>query len=161
MAKWDGRENSCSCNCGFDIPAGGTLDKLIVKDISGIANMIYPVGSIYMSVNSTSPSTLFGGSWTRIQDTFLLAAGSSYGAGSTGGNTSHDHLSPVGYNPSNKLFGVSYARGSNNVTLNATFAATGDTVTTSSGSYQWTFPRTSSESNMPPYLAVYVWQRIA
>lgn len=45
----------------------------------------YPVGSIYMSVNSTSPATLFGGTWERIQDMFLLAAGSSYSAGSTGG----------------------------------------------------------------------------
>nr|DAH57980.1 MAG TPA: baseplate protein [Bacteriophage sp.] len=46
----------------------------------------YPVGAIYMSVNSTDPSTLFGGSWERIQDTFLLASGDSYGAGSTGGS---------------------------------------------------------------------------
>lgn len=45
----------------------------------------YPVGSIYISVNSTSPATLFGGTWERIQDVFLLAAGSSYSAGSTGG----------------------------------------------------------------------------
>lgn len=51
-----------------------------------IRDLIYPVGSIYMSVNSTSPSTLFGGTWTRIQDTFLLAAGSSYPAGMTGGS---------------------------------------------------------------------------
>jgi len=46
----------------------------------------YPVGSIYMSVNSTSPATLFGGTWERIQDMFLLAAGTSYSAGSTGGS---------------------------------------------------------------------------
>lgn len=48
-------------------------------------DQIYPVGSIYMSVNSTSPATLFGGSWARIYDTFLLAAGTSYSAGSNGG----------------------------------------------------------------------------
>lgn len=48
---------------------------------------VYPVGSIYMSVNNTDPSTLFTGTtWTRIQDTFLLAAGSTYSAGSTGGS---------------------------------------------------------------------------
>nr|DAI18285.1 MAG TPA: baseplate protein [Caudoviricetes sp.] len=57
----------------------------------------YPVGSIYMSVNSTDPSTLFGGSWERIQDTFLLASGNSYGAGSTGGSANaavvrHTHV---------------------------------------------------------------------
>lgn len=57
----------------------------------------YPVGSIYMSVNSTDPSTLFGGSWEQIKDTFLLASGSLYGAGSTGGSAnaavvSHTHV---------------------------------------------------------------------
>lgn len=56
---------------------------------SEIVDLIYPVGSIYMSANSTSPATLFGGSWTRIQDRFLLAAGSSYSAGATGGEASH------------------------------------------------------------------------
>lgn len=45
----------------------------------------YPIGSIYMSVNSTSPAILFGGTWVQLQNTFLLAAGSSYAAGSTGG----------------------------------------------------------------------------
>ena len=30
-----------------------------------IVNLIYPVGSIYMSVSSTSPATLFGGTWVR------------------------------------------------------------------------------------------------
>lgn len=57
----------------------------------------YPVGSIYMSVNSTDPSTLFGGSWEQIKDTFLLASGSEYGAGSTGGSANaavvrHTHV---------------------------------------------------------------------
>lgn len=51
----------------------------------------YPVGSIYMSVNSTSPATLFGGTWERITGSFLLAAtdngnsGASQAAGNTGG----------------------------------------------------------------------------
>lgn len=32
---------------------------------SSIVDLIYPVGSIYMSVNSTNPSTIFGGTWVR------------------------------------------------------------------------------------------------
>ncbi|MDO5841694.1 MAG: hypothetical protein Q4Q24_00300 [Methanobrevibacter ruminantium] len=50
---------------------------------------IYPVGSIYISVNSTSPQTLFGGTWEQIQDRFLLASGSTYSAGAIGGEATH------------------------------------------------------------------------
>jgi hypothetical protein len=67
-------------------PTAGTTNVPAEK----LFNLIYPVGSIYMSVNSTSPATLFGGSWERIQDSFLLAAGSTYGPGTTGGVASQD-----------------------------------------------------------------------
>lgn len=46
-----------------------------------LVNIIYPVGSIYMSVNDASPAALFGGTWERIQDKILLAAGEQYDAG--------------------------------------------------------------------------------
>lgn len=49
----------------------------------------YPVGAVYISTSSTSPATLFGGTWERLRDCFLLGAGSSYAAGSTGGEASH------------------------------------------------------------------------
>lgn len=54
---------------------------------------VYPVGSVYMSINSTSPAILFGGEWTQIKDTFLLSAGDTYLGGSTGG--SPDAVLPV------------------------------------------------------------------
>lgn len=54
-----------------------------------IRDFIYPIGSIYMSVNSTSPATIFGGTWEQIEDTFLLAAGSTYSAGDTGGKANY------------------------------------------------------------------------
>lgn len=47
-------------------------------------DMIYPVGSIYMSVNSTNPGTLFGGSWQRLTGRFLLGATDG---GAAGGNS--------------------------------------------------------------------------
>lgn len=46
-----------------------------------IVDLIYPVGSIYMSVNSASPATLFGGTWTQLKDMFLLGAGDTYSIG--------------------------------------------------------------------------------
>ena len=54
-----------------------------------LAQLIYPVGSIYMTVNEASPEMLFGGTWERIKDTFLLAAGDVYAAGRTGGEAEH------------------------------------------------------------------------
>ena len=46
----------------------------------------YPVGAYYISSVSTSPEVLFGGTWVRVQDRMILAAGSTYTAGSTGGS---------------------------------------------------------------------------
>lgn len=68
-------------------------DKVVDADLDALKllmlDTIYPVGSIYMSVNNVSPSTLFGGTWEAIQDRFLLAAGSSYSGGTTGGSAKH------------------------------------------------------------------------
>lgn len=55
------------------------------NQISNLLNLIYPVGAIYLSTNSTSPAALFGGTWEQIKDAFLLAAGTNHSAGSTGG----------------------------------------------------------------------------
>lgn len=61
-----------------------TKDALVTN--AQIVDLIYPIGSIYMSTNATSPATLFGGKWERIQDRFLLAAGTKYAAGNSGGS---------------------------------------------------------------------------
>lgn len=55
-------------------------------DAKTLGNLLYPVGSVYISVNATNPGTLFGGTWEQIKDHFLLAAGTKYGAGTTGGS---------------------------------------------------------------------------
>lgn len=58
----------------------------VVPSLSNIADVIYPVGSIYMSANNVNPSTLFGGTWQALSGRFLLGADSTYAAGSTGGS---------------------------------------------------------------------------
>lgn len=68
------------------IKFGDNTYRLTDARVDSIVDLVYPVGSVYMSVNSTSPATLFGGEWTQIQDTFLLAAGTNHAAGSTGGS---------------------------------------------------------------------------
>ena len=45
----------------------------VIKKI--VLDTYYPVGSIYISVNSTSPEKLFGGTWTKINGRFLLGTG--------------------------------------------------------------------------------------
>ena len=54
--------------------------------LDNVLKMAYPVGSIYMSVNNTSPATLFGGTWEAIGGRFLIGKDSTYSAGSTGGS---------------------------------------------------------------------------
>ena len=41
--------------------ANGLMSKEDKTKLDNIVNLIYPIGSIYMSVNSTSPAILFGG----------------------------------------------------------------------------------------------------
>lgn len=50
---------------------------------------IYPVGSIYMNINSTNPADLFGGIWEQIKERFMLGCGDTHIAGSIGGEFNH------------------------------------------------------------------------
>lgn len=87
----DSNKISVGINC---FPAKNNSFELNGKTIF---DLIYPVGSIYISANTTNPATLFGGTWEQIKDRFLLASGNSYSNGSTGGNASinlqHSHTS--------------------------------------------------------------------
>ena len=64
-------------------------DKHILHNGKRLVDVIYPGGSVYISVNSTNPANLFGGTWEQIKDRFLLSAGNSYANGSTGGSATH------------------------------------------------------------------------
>ena len=44
-----------------------------------LGQVVYPIGSIYMSTNSTSPANIFGGSWSQISGNVCLMAGNSVG----------------------------------------------------------------------------------
>lgn len=131
----------------------------IKQAINMMWNKIYPVGSIYMSAASTAPATLFGGTWQRIKDTFLLAAGDTYSAGETGGETKHklttDEMPSHKHSYNSEMSGkeggtlagfkTSYGTAYNNTETQGIFDTGGN----------------QPHNNMPPYLAVYVWQRTA
>ena len=152
-----------------------------------LIDYIYPIGSIYLSVNSTSPATLFGGSWTQLKDRFLLGAGSTYSSGATGGAAthklsvaempSHAHYTPFFNNMTNNgemksdFIGV-FGKG---VTASQALKDTGQTSTmemwwinqtnTAEGN-EWAYLTSakgsgSAHNNMPPYLVVYMWKRTA
>ena len=69
---------------------GGVSDGLtaLTAALNEVWKTIYPVGSIYINANDVNPATLFGGTWEKIQDRFLLASSSTYAAGATGGAAS-------------------------------------------------------------------------
>ena len=58
--------------------------------VPDLLNRVYPVGSIYMSAVNVSPASFLGGTWQAIeQGRMLMAAGSSWQAGTTGGAAYH------------------------------------------------------------------------
>lgn len=72
----------------FDAWFRATDEKLqyLYEQLQNTASKLYPVGSVYISFSATDPSTLFGGVWQRLKDTFLLANGDTYAANTTGGS---------------------------------------------------------------------------
>lgn len=123
-------------------------------NIKEIRDLIYPIGSIYMSVNNTDPSTLFGGTWVQLQNRFLLGAGSSYTAGATGGEATHkltiDEMPSHNHGIKNDKTGGS---GTAKWVINSSASSGTGAITNTGGS--------QAHNNMPPYLVVYMWKRTA
>lgn len=121
-----------------------------------LLNKIYPIGSVYISVNSTSPSILFGGTWTRITDRFLLAAGSTYTAGKTGGEATHILTEKEIPSHNHKIHDYLVAAQGG-----GTFTVPSISKATAAASYTTKAGGGVAHNNMPPYLAVYMWKRTA
>lgn len=191
----------------IQISQGGTGETTLAKAKEKFAltpyeigNIIYPIGSIYISTNNVHPSNIFGGEWKRIQDTFLLAAGVNYEAGATGGEENHqltEAETPVASHthnftqPTITISPASHYHTLNNASIiqagpggsghyigssgswqvvrndNATYGKKTTTSTTISASAKngavqerVTTNTITPHNNMPPYLAVYIWERL-
>lgn len=153
----------------------GTIGYTAFAESTKLAllNLIYPIGSIYMSVNSISPANQFGGTWEQIKDRFILAAGSSYTAGATGGEATvkltentipkHCHKGLYYTQPSNNGNNICLNDGTKGYKL--TWAGQYHPTNGGGGGTDelWTNYAGGSQAhnNMPPYLVAYMWKRIA
>ena len=145
-----------------------------------------PVGMIITTGSSTSPAALYDGtSWTQIKDRFLIGAGGSYSLGSTGGSTSHtlsvaempahSHSATVSSSGAHTHTVSSYY-GTGSVNMMSDNDYTGDSndyrpiyptnTTSSAGTHTHTATIGSTGSGqsfsiLNPYIAKYVWYRVA
>lgn len=161
---------SVPLNMNFTLPGvcfGGVAEHEKVVEFKwpirylgkALLDYLHPVGSIYQSIDSTPPADLFGGTWEQVKDVFLLAAGDSHAAGSTGGEETHtltkaeipDHAHTLKYT------GQSVTEGVNAIRL---YQAASNQYNAYSGG-QSSDCGDQAHNNMPPYLAVYTWRRTA
>ena len=135
--------------------------KLGGKTLAEIMLAHYPVGAVYISANSTSPASLFGGTWESIGGRFLLGADSTYTAGSTGGETTHTLT--IDEMPSHRhVINASYSSAGSSSSDGGKILSGDD-----NNGWLWDFTSTNwtggsvAHNNMPPYLAVYMWKRVS
>lgn len=139
-----------------------------------LRDYIYPVGSIYISVNATSPAVLFGGTWVQLKDRFLLGCGTTYSNGTTGGAAtvtlttgnmpSHSHgTGASGYYFSTAKPLSTDSVGRRKIGTGSTAYVTSATAIDDLSERNATGAAGggSAHNNMPPYLAVYMWKRTA
>lgn len=137
-----------------------------------LLSVIYPVGSVYLSINSTSPASVIGGTWKQITDNMLRITTSA--ADTTGGSNNHVHsLSKNGYALIDVLSGVSAPEWINvgSVTSNIAFTATAAKhafqtlahATSSETAWHGTAlsGKTDSSTTLPSYYTVHCWVRTA
>lgn len=133
-------------------------------DTATLVDLFYPIGSIYMSTDTTNPQSRFTGTyWLPIYNRFLLGAGDTYKAGTMGGEAthtltrseipSHYHDEYLGNDGGSDSAPSGYSGWPNIAyTSNKTWWATGSKTSAAGGD--------GAHNNMPPYLAVYMWRRV-
>ena len=138
------------------------------KFISALFLLMHPVGTPYASETPTSPAELYGGTWERIEDKFIMGASDTYPAGSTGGSATHtqtrDEVAP--HTHLQRL----WARGSNgsevmgfSANQYSVFSASASATILNSGS---TGENYNPNGTLPmdilnPYYSMYIWRRVA
>ena len=124
---------------------------------------VYPVGAVYMSSSSTSPASLFGGTWTPIQNRFLIGAGAGYQTMKTGGESTHTltesemprhtHSQRLTWGSGGGKTGVQFKNSGSGGGASESWDSAGNYIGYSGSG--------SAHNNMPPWYGVYMWRRTA
>lgn len=183
--------NNLKANCiasnnnKFSLDSEGNLivNSITTKQTSGSNidfDMIYPVGSIYFSVNEVNPGTLFSGVWERFANGRVLVGVDETQTEfnvvqKTGGHKdlqSHSHTfsgttSIDGNHKHNSIWGYRsiFQVGSNN---RPDVRESGNsTATSEAGNHSHTFSGTTTNAgtgnsgNLQPFITCYIWKRTA
>ena len=149
-------------NSGIGNEALKALIKQIIQDESGgglTLDSVYPVGSIYMSVNNVSPATFIGWTWEALDDgRVLIGAGSAHPAGETGGAEnvtltatqmpSHNHSGSVSLSGSTGSAGShNHDRGTMNITGTIKTQSDAGVIRSKDGTVSGAFEKGSSLSH--------------
>lgn len=67
----------------------GTDGNVVFYNKQEVFLAVHPVGSIFLSTSDIEPAGLYGGTWERIEERFIMGASDTYPAGSTGGSATH------------------------------------------------------------------------
>ena len=146
-----------------------STNELKIKQIGGDdpLNFFHPIGSIFLTLDAASPASLFGGTWEQLKDSFLFGAGGSYAAGSVGGEATHaltiNEMPLHNHEIYNVVNGKTMQIGVDGQYTSDEFAGFSNSIEALS---EVTYAISSSgggaaHNNMPPYLAVYIWKRVA
>ena len=141
--------------------------------INNLLKTIYPVGTYYYSSSSTSPASLFGGSWTAVKDAFIFGSGKNYKVGDKGGELVHTlSLSEIPHHnhsmsntdPDVRALVIGGQTGTGETT--AGFVA-GGSNSLWNGIEKRRIPITDytggghAHNNMPPFVTANIWRRVS
>ena len=132
-----------------------------------ILDIIYPVGSVYLSWNSTDPKNLFGGKWTRLSGGFLYGCVSSVGTGNGTGTSTNNHVLTVAELPNHNHYFQSSdgtwhdatVDRSHTTTWGASYSESGDYKINSSVGQKCDGAKGQGHSHNIPYIACSIWRR--
>lgn len=150
------------------------VDDLISNLQSQVFDLVYPVGSIYITVSEVSPAVLFGGEWEQLTDRFLVGAGGTWLVEETGGASTHSHTLESGFAKFSPNLTAEYSYATRKTGI-PTAQAWQDEYRCTKSDEVWSKPSnpynmttaialggsTDKSSNLPPFIAVYMWKRIA